>query len=432
MGQTRARRSRSSAESGTVCPAQERESQPDGNSAWIDRVRSEAPPGEESMFACSLPSTREPGQPGWAAALEEGQGSSAQSIRCAPAEVKRLLDLVRSPILERIASFDKISGDISGYDWTTGNGLLPDLLPLMRQLAPSEIVFQDTIWFLYEMTSLEPDPSMQRVYDLDSGVIRTMPIPQGMDFDRIRAGVAHAQAKLTANNTLRDNQGDAIERTGREDFSSTIADAQAARARLSSVFHFDPSDRSLKAVRDMRGGLRPDELQPVLDDYLTAFFVSGASPHEGLKYAVRDIGALFDDPPSCDQLPDGRGIIDCKGFSALSQLLFRELSGGQINADPTEITYQFAVRGHQMALIRTGSEVMAIDNDAVVPLSMSGAELGELEELHASAEGGSLRGPIDLEALPTLGRFVADIYDKYNIPGTPEAFWYEVLHVSPS
>lgn len=91
---------------------------------------------------------------------------------------------------------------------------------------------------------------------------------------------------------------------------------------------------------------------------------------------------------------------------------------------------------HQMSLIRSGSEVMAVDNDRVVPLAMGTAELAYLDALHESISRGELKagwmGPIDLGALPTLRIFVEDIFSKYHLPGEVHATWHTAVSVSPS
>ena len=92
---------------------------------------------------------------------------------------------------------------------------------------------------------------------------------------------------------------------------------------------------------------------------------------------------FFGNPPPLAQLPDGRCIIDCQGFAALSTSLFEMMYPKQ---DANHFCIPLDCPNHEMALMKIDDQVFVVDNDSITPLEVSKEEIDYLESTYKSAK----------------------------------------------
>lgn len=367
------------------------------------------------------------------AAAQDAMCAAGTNIGQAPGDVKTVLTLAaQEPSTGTLIGGDGDSGSLSWVDLASEYGEMDGVVGEIPRVAQTPEAAQNTIWFLYEFASERDCEGSQAVVDLGTGAMTLEPIPEVHNPGFADAGRQALLSTLTAaehvtDNTMSDGNGgvvDPISDPKVRSFEDTIAAGAAARSALVSKYGFDPADRSIEAVEAAATRLDTAEVFGFIDQYLTAFFVHGAGDgslnyKEG-KEAIeaQPLSAFFGNPPGADQLPDGRAVIDCKGYSAVSQLLLNTLTAQVNEFNSQNFTYLFMVPRHQMALLKVGDSIALVDNDNVTTLSAKAEEIAHLQSLHEEACGPwwwktadpELSGPMDLDSLPSVNAYLDKFY----------------------
>lgn len=337
---------------------------------------------------------------------------------------------------------------LSGEDFVTGLDDLERAMPEFHALADSPVQAEQAIWQIYEITTLPTSTDKQYALDLDAGALVEIPLSGRFARSSLDAMLKAARRTLTAKEAIRDNKApgalpwqddrDPVSGTEKDDFADTIDDAMTARSTLRSTFGFDPSDRSIEAVQAMSGRLEDAQISAFVDAYLTAFFVHGGNlEYDHGLIESKPLSVFFGNPLGCDQLPDGRGIIDCQGFGAVGRLILSTLRDKANERGADNLSLPFSINNHQLVLLIAGTEGSVVDNDTVHTMSLSKAELDHIHALHDSRFSGppfwesvgELTGPIDLNALPSLAIVVNRVCANFGWYNQPKVAWMEALNV---
>ncbi|MFT4978876.1 MAG: hypothetical protein ACI8S6_004786 [Myxococcota bacterium] len=380
---------------------------------------------------------------GNAAAIEAMSSSSApvevQSAGAGASSLLLKLSGLSTPFATLLGGDGKTE-TLSGEDLIRGQKALVAALPDLKEHADTPAQASEAIWLLYELTTLPADVTRQRALDLGSGAIVELPMPEKFSRGTLGTMLSVTRRNLTAAETIQDNKGpggsDPVSRTEKDDFESTVGAAMAARDQLKRTFGFDPSDRSFAAIEILVGRIPDARIGEFVDAYLTAFFVHGGNltyDHDVIE--SQPTSAFFGSPPGCDQLPDGRGIIDCQGFGAVGRLILAALKGSTNERGGEDLCLPFAIKNHQVVLMLAGTSGCVVDNDQVHPLPLSTAEREHLHALHESRFSyfwgetkSELTGPIDLSVLPSLQTVINTISARFGWVG-PKVSWMEALNV---
>lgn len=157
-------------------------------------------------------------------------------------------------------------------------------------------------------------------------------------------------------------------------FDSSCSSAEAAKSHLLQEYGFAPEDtHDLDKVKAMAAKLNtPDKVADFISHYMQANFVHSGSTNWTLGARMAETLGLsdalfFGHPPGLDQLPDGRCLMDCEGFSKLSQTLLNYLA-------PQHQALPITVPGHIFTLAKMDDKMYLFDNGALVKPDFSDAE----------------------------------------------------------
>lgn len=164
---------------------------------------------------------------------------------------------------------------------------------------------------------------------------------------------------------------------------SRINAALDARKALATEFGFAPANPfDLTAVAASRPHIPRSRIPEFLHLYMTAHFEhpgGGTAWHGFMASDGVSQAMLFGTISHTDQLPDGRRVVDCQGFSRIGEILLDTLIPGR---DQGNVFYKsIRVPGHEMALLRDGASLYVIDNNKVEKLPASDDELAYLKSV---------------------------------------------------
>jgi hypothetical protein len=159
-----------------------------------------------------------------------------------------------------------------------------------------------------------------------------------------------------------------------------INDSLKARQKLADQYGFHPTNPyDLKEMAKLKGSIARADVPKFMELYMTAFY---EHPGDGTAWNTWMSGdqlsqaVLFSTPSMLDQMPDGRRLVDCQGFSRLGEILMDTLIPGK---DQANVFYKsIRIPGHELALMRDGGRLYIIDNNEVTELKVSKAELDYL------------------------------------------------------
>jgi len=166
------------------------------------------------------------------------------------------------------------------------------------------------------------------------------------------------------------------------DLSEGARKAEFARQELRSKFGFEPTNpHDLNAIKAIKAKLKtPEDQVTFIGLYLQAHYEhpGKGTSWSALAHLSERLGmsekVFFGNPPPLDRLPDGRALIDCEGFTKLSQILLDTLAPGNLSLPIHQ-------PGHVFNLAKVGDRVYAFNNQRVQAVEMSPAELQKFTAL---------------------------------------------------
>ncbi|MEQ1568264.1 MAG: hypothetical protein ABMA64_21675 [Myxococcota bacterium] len=391
-----------------------------GNTELLEALQGGGGALGEELARTAAAAAGKPGAPAGAPSNAETneQLRSRQLDGQAPETALRLLR--SNPAVGEFKGWDGQPGDLSQVDLNVCAGALAEQVGALRD-SPDEA--RELVWFLYELANPVADPGRQRVCDLQTGALYVVAYEPAEGHGDAASGCFALGSQLTHRDRWIDS-GDAIgpadPSQGARSFEDTLPAALEARDRLIYRHAFDVDDRTLGPIRAQRHLLDPGEVDPFVDDYLTAFYVNGAR-QTGLRYApsvkADPVGAFFRDPPACDLLPDGRGIIDCKGFAMVSEVLYDCLLGASDGPQTEQHTWKFAIAGataHQLLLRWSDDGATVVDDDELRTVALEPDDLAYLREVAEATGGAQPDGWIDLDRFRALRRACEGLNGKFS------------------
>ncbi len=158
--------------------------------------------------------------------------------------------------------------------------------------------------------------------------------------------------------------------------------AEGARQELRSKYGFEPANpHDFNAIKAIKAKLKtPEDQVNFIGLYLRAHYEhpGKGSSWSALAHLSERLGmsekVFFGSPPPLDRLPDGRALIDCEGFTKLSQILLDTLAPGNLSLPIRQ-------PGHVFNLAKVGERVYAFNNQQVQVVEMSPAEVQKFSAL---------------------------------------------------
>jgi hypothetical protein len=261
------------------------------------------------------------------------------------------------------------------------------LVQLMTQLSRSESlnIFGNSS-FAFEK-SQQPRPYMTRTFD-------PLKLPKA-DLEAFQANLKQIE-KTLSDPSLIERGGWNLEIQGHNlrilepsknafkdfDLSEGARKAEFARQELRVKYGFEPANpHDLNAIKAIKAKLKtPEDQVNFIGLYLNAHYEhpGKGTSWSALAHLSERLGmsekVFFGNPPPLDRLPDGRALIDCEGFTKLSQILLDTLAPGNLSLPIRQ-------PGHVFNLAKVGDRVYAFNNQHVQAVEMSPPELQKFSAL---------------------------------------------------
>lgn len=151
----------------------------------------------------------------------------------------------------------------------------------------------------------------------------------------------------------------------KDEFNTSTWGSDAAKTRLLDTYGFAPEDaHNLSKIKAIKPQLKtPAQVAEFISDYMTAHYEhSGSTNWSEMVHLAENIGQsdamFYGKYQVLDTLPDGRRLIDCEGFTKLSQSLLKHLA-----PEGTE-TMPVTMPGHIFTVAKIQDEVYVFDNNS--------------------------------------------------------------------
>lgn len=171
-----------------------------------------------------------------------------------------------------------------------------------------------------------------------------------------------------------------------KDLNVTFAAQEAGYSRklLKQKYQFQPENPyDLQAIKAIKDKLKtPEDKANFISHYMNAFYQHPQDNTSwGLLTRMAEKAGLaeqvfFGNPPPLNRLPDGRCLIDCEGFTKLSQILLQTLA-------PESKSMPIIQPGHIFNVAQIGDQFFVFNNTSLQELKLSPSEVKNFDALQS-------------------------------------------------
>lgn len=189
----------------------------------------------------------------------------------------------------------------------------------------------------------------------------------------------------------------------KDEFKSSTWSSNAAKTRLLDNYGFAPEDaHKLDKIKGVKSQLKtPQQVAEFISDYMTAHYEhSGSTSWSGMIHLAEKFGQsdplFFGEHQVLDTLPDGRRLMDCEGFTKLSQTLLNHLAPQGTETMPVQMP------GHIFTVAKMQGEVYVFNNDSSQKLDFKESHTSAFSDKFSDYDSAWDR--LNLMRTPTLGK----------------------------
>lgn len=323
--------------------------------------------------------------------------------------------------LKAIASKDGYANNISSLDLLkSSKSELKQLLTEIKKdgYSKDEQGLVEIIYRLTQKDSLDTKKGLSKAYDLEGKAAPSIEFIKE-DFNINPNKNNEVRETLLTENLIDSSRFN----SGKNEIGSPAKKVKnvdsflKAKENLKTDFGFDPKNPyDLKELKKFAKTIPQEKMPEFIDNYMTAFY---AHPGDDTKWTIPDKEAesvFFGNPPELAQLPDGRYLMDCQGFTQLGKILFDNLIDDKFEKQavylPIQITSsnlskkgeglaamqmsrevekpelpkpkptQGHGHGHEIGLMKIEDKAYIIDNDKLTEITITDKELDLLNMYH--------------------------------------------------
>jgi hypothetical protein len=327
-------------------------------------------------------------------------------------------------LLGKMAALDGKVADLSSVDLTHASQAHIDGLMASLKKDGYNGTEQELVTAILTLTRDTRSQQQYQAFQFKTGQVNSLAFAEQPRAEAVAKQPAVLTAGEVRDRVLRAGTVDKLALGHTNTYNSTSLNSDTkinamldARKALADRFGFKPSNPyDLQAIAAIRPKIPRHQVAEFMELYMTAHFVHSGKGTAWGGFVASDTvskAMLFGDYDAMDQLPDGRRVVDCQGFSRIGEILLDTLVPGRDNG--TVFYKSIRIPGHEMALFRDGKNLYVVDNNKVAKLKASEAEMTYLKAVldrYNALDGTVPLDDLDIgrKSLPSLYAYVRAKY----------------------